>query len=563
MLFYIAKVYLVGILSSNASFRIFEEMIKNLFKRKMSFFDTTPSGVILNRCVDDIEIVDYEYALNLKDVSEALFSVLGALSMTVFGSLLMVPILIAITFRVGSYFRRYIGSSVELKRLYRISRSRVFSCASEAINGHSSIRTYGYELAFMEKWKNAHNLSIRVLLHERLAKYVIIYQLYAIVDVVNVFVWIIFFFQKITGFGFFVGINTIALVLASTTSINLMVYSFSTKMSEFINNTSVVERLEEYCNWDDFEADFDEPLLQKQWPTDRKISIKRLSLRYREGLPLVLKGLDFEIEGGSKVGVVGRTGSGKSTLLLGLMRILEAAVDEDGDPLGEIEIDGVDISTIGLHLLRRNIKVIPQDPILLEGTIRSNIDPMEELEDGKILEIVDKTDLFEAIKGGKTNSKDRTDDERKNFLGYKIEQRGSNLSLGQRQLVCIARALASEPKILLMDEATASIDEKSDRTIQKVIKHELITTTVITIAHRLDTVIQYDKILVLRDGLKIEEGSPSELLLKRGHFYEMVGEGGEGYLQKMILMSGNKALNLGSESGSSQDIEVDDSSLEG
>ena len=534
---YIVKFYLIGNLSCKASFSIFSEMFWNVLRRRTSFFDATPSGAIISRCIDDMEIVDYEYALIIKDVSETFFVFLGALVASMLGSLVVVFVILVVIILIIYCFLRYIKSSVDLKRLYRASRSGVLNCASEISDGYSSIRVYNYEKTFIEKWRKAHNLSIRTHLHEVLAKYALMLQFFGLTFILITMVCFIFFAKRVAGMNFVGGINTASLALINAFSINILIFLLSTKFGDMINNTGVVERLEEYCSWTEFEAELDKPEVMKAWPTVGQILIKDYSLKYRAGLPFVIQGLSFEVEGGTKVGVVGRTGSGKSTLLLGLTRILEA-VDDDGQVQGSIEIDGIDIGGIGLHVLRRNITVIPQDPILLEGTLRSNLDPFGLYSDTEMLSILEAVNLSTSISGG--DLKDEN-----SVLDYKIEQRGANLSLGQRQLVCIARALVCKPKILLMDEATASIDQKTDRVIQNVIKHQMDGVTVITIAHRLDTIIQYDKILVLGDGRKLEEGAPSDLLRNQeGQFYWMVKEAGEEELQRMIYFSQNKDIDL-------------------
>ena len=294
-----------------------------------------------------------------------------------------------------------------------------------------------------------------------------------------------------------------------------------------------------------------------QWPSDGLVQISNISIRYRKGLPLVVKNLSFEVKPGTKLAIVGRTGSGKSTILLALTRIVEICQGEvgyeEGD--GKIEVDGINISDLGLHQLRRGLVIIPQDPFLIEGTLRFNIDPRGELSDADILEIIVKCEIninldTESVNKDYSPLEENNEESKKQQIGHKdqkkakkansisispkildffIKAKGENLSLGQRQMICIARALAQRPKILLMDEATASIDEKTDSLIQKIIHEELKDTTVITIAHRLKTVINYDQILVMSDGQKVEEGSPKELTAKtNGHFYSMLKEhGGE------------------------------------
>ena len=316
-----------------------------------------------------------------------------------------------------------------------------------------------------------------------------------------------------------------------------------------------LERLKEYVEFDDHEAEWDQEEdknLPQKWPTQGRIEMKDLKVRYREGLPLVLNGLNLTIEPCQKVGIVGRTGSGKSTLMLALMRILEMA--DEGKEDGFVKIDGANIYKLGLHKVRSALTIIPQDPFLLEGTLRSNIDPFniyktEELI--KTLQIVEffstvQTETLEKLRKDLKGRKQERQIEKKKIeladdelsdedkLLLPIEQSGSNLSLGQRQLVCIARALVNKPKILLMDEATASVDQKTDEIIQRVIMEEMNETTILTIAHRINTIIGYDKIVVLKQGKKQEEGSPIELLESGGAFSSMVDDCGAGFRAKML-----------------------------
>ena len=355
-----------------------------------------------------------------------------------------------------------------------------------------------------------------------------------------------------------------------------------------------VDRLKEYINWNIFEKPFSTPEAPSpDWPTRGSIKATNLSIRYRKGLPLVLKGVNFDIKPGEKVAFIGRTGSGKSTTLLALMRILEMAKDERGTALGSLEIDGQNIAHIGLHQLRGRVGIIPQDPYLFEGTLRFNLDPSEAHTDEELIDRLKAVSVLDTIKSEdlinqrikelkekaqtkfkslkkekqeeiveKFGSADEYIQTTENFdldpqiarikeqgatnadkLKFKLEGKGVNLSIGQRQLVCIARALVDKPKIFLMDEATANIDQKTDSIIQGLIKSTLTDTTVVTIAHRLLTIIQYDKVVVLEEGRKVEQGSPSELLEKDGGFFwGLVKEGGEEFFGKMKQAAGDWSI---------------------
>ena len=295
-----------------------------------------------------------------------------------------------------------------------------------------------------------------------------------------------------------------------------------------MTDASIIERLKEYCDFTEFEAPLKiekDDAIPETWPHEGGIRFNRVNVRYREGLPLVIEDLNLDIKGGSKVALVGRTGSGKSTTMLTIARILELPqTDMDSD--GGIEIDKVDIAKIGLHKLRENIAFIPQDPYMVEGTLRFNLDQLGVCSDAEIIDILDKIDFYETL--GQNNAQKKVADpfKKKTALDFIVESHGGNLSLGQRQLICIARALLKKTKILIMDEATASIDKKLDQVIQEVIMNQMKNKTVITIAHRLETITGYDRVVVLENGRKVEEGSPEELVRKRGVFYGMMVESG-------------------------------------
>ena len=242
----------------------------------------------------------------------------------------------------------------------------------------------------------------------------------------------------------------------------------------------------------------DEPLIDSNWPKEGKIKFENYSVKYRPNTEIVLKKLNLN----EKIGVVGRTGSGKSTICLCLFRILEPYE-------GTIYIDNEDITKLGLDILRKNLTIIPQDPCLMEGSLKYNIDPFNIKEDAEIVSILKKIG-FEYTE---------PDDK---ILDRKIEQNGSNLSVGEKQLVCIARAIIRKTKIVIMDEATANIDMTTEEKIQKALQYVLNDSTVITVAHRIKTIIEYDKILVLDNGNIIEFDTPQNLLKnEKSLFFEL------------------------------------------
>ncbi|KAJ2849816.1 ABC transporter C member 13 [Coemansia brasiliensis] len=257
--------------------------------------------------------------------------------------------------------------------------------------------------------------------------------------------------------------------------------------------------------------------LPKAWPQDGRIAFKSLSMRYRDSLPMVLNDVTFSTGRFEKIGIVGRTGAGKSTLTLALLRLIEPAS-------GSITIDGIDTSAVGLYDLRSRISIVPQDPMLLEGTIRDNLDPASEYSDKEILAAIAKSCIGDLIFKPKPNNGSDNVPEYKKGSGLDtwVEPDGTNFSIGQRQLISLCRALLWQRRILVLDEATANIDSQSDRLMQTIIRKEFKDCTVLTIAHRLKTVMDSDRILVMDKGSIAEFDTPSNLIAQQGIFAELV-----------------------------------------
>merc|ERR1711936_738360 len=277
--------------------------------------------------------------------------------------------------------------------------------------------------------------------------------------------------------------------------------------SEVETNVVAAERLKEYSETkQEAKWDLESDEKHSNWPSNAVIELKNVSARYREGLPLVLKDLSFKIETQQKVGIVGRTGAGKSSVTLTLFRIVE--LDQ-----GQISIDGVDIATLGLHTLRNKLTIIPQDPVLFSGSLRMNLDPFSHYSDSQLWETLKMSHLENFV----TNLKEG--------LQHEITEGGENVSVGQRQLICLARALLRKTKILVLDEATAAVDLETDDLIQETLRDSFKDCTVLTIAHRLSTIMDYDKVLVMQEGQVAEFASPKELLEgKSTIFYSMCSD---------------------------------------
>ncbi|KAH9147872.1 hypothetical protein AeRB84_008601, partial [Aphanomyces euteiches] len=252
---------------------------------------------------------------------------------------------------------------------------------------------------------------------------------------------------------------------------------------------------------------------QQQWPTVGRVVFDNVSFRYKPNDPLVLKNVSFDVQGGEKIGIVGRTGAGKSSLMMALFRINEVAS-------GRIQIDGMDTATIGLKTLRNSLAIIPQNPVLFKGTLRNYLDPFDEYSDEQLWSALRKVKLM-----------DRLSTVEEKLLGP-VEENGDNFSVGERQMLCMARALLRQAKIVVLDEATAAIDHATDQLLQAVIRDEFASSTVLTIAHRLDTVLDNDRVMVFDHGELVQCDKPSILVAQgSGIFFELVSEGG--YMDKM------------------------------
>lgn len=305
-------------------------------------------------------------------------------------------------------------------------------------------------------------------------------------------------------------------------------------------DSNATERIVEYSNISLESQSGESP--PAAWPTRGELEVNDLVVSYAPDLPPVLKGLTFSVSSNQRVGVVGRTGAGKSSLTLALFRFLEARS-------GSIHIDGIDISKIKLHDLRSRLAIIPQDPVLFSGTVRSNLDPFNQHTDAALRDALARVHLISSthpsagpsgtqtpVTPGAASPSDNAPSNRNIFrsLSSKISEGGLNLSQGQRQLLCLARAIVSRPKIMVLDEATSAVDMETDALIQRSIREEFGDATLIVIAHRLSTIADFDRILVMGEGKVVEFGKPAELYAMDG------GEGEAGVFRKLVEESGER-----------------------
>ena len=519
-----------------ASRKIFNNLLDLVLHAKIRFFDVTPVGRIMNRLSKDIEGIDQELIPYLEVTIFCLIqcaSIIILITVITPRFLIVAVIVFVLYYFVGNW---YLTASRELKRIDSITKSPIFQHFSETLVGVCTIRAFGDERRFILENMNKIDQNNTAFFYLSVTVKWFAFR----VDMIGAFI--------VLASGSFILLN-IGNIDSSLAGISLTYAILFTDgalwlvrlYSTFEMNMNSVERLKEYSSIEQenyFDHDEDRiQLLNESWPKDGKIEVENLSLRYASNLPPVIKNVSFKVDPQSKVGIVGRTGAGKSTIITALFRLLEPIT-------GCIKIDGHDISRIDLVTLRRSITIIPQDPILFTGTIKSNVDPYDEYDERKILKVLSQVNLISSREFEDAfNLKENFGASHNKFLNLRTEiaEGGLNLSQGERQLLFIARSLLREPKIILLDEATSSIDYDSDHLIQGIIRSEFNKSTILTIAHRLRSVIDYDRILVMDAGEVKEYDRPYELLKnERSIFYSMCRDSGDLELLKQISKQSSK-----------------------
>lgn len=478
-------------------------LLHNQIRAPQSFFDTTPSGRILNRFSKDIYVIDEVLAPTILMLFNSFYTSISTIVVIVVSTPLFCVVVLPLAVFYAFVQRFYVATSRQLKRLESISRSPIFSHFSETVTGTSVIRAYGrvqdfkvlsdtkvdsnqkstYPYIASNRWLGVHV--------EFVGNCVVLFAaLFAVIG------------RNSLNPGL-VGLS-VSYALQVTMALNWMIRM----LSDLESNIIAVERVKEYSKTET-EAPWvlESNRAPEGWPSSGVVEFRNYSVRYRPGLELVLKNLTVHVQGGEKVGIVGRTGAGKSSMTLCLFRILEAAE-------GEIFIDGLNVAHIGLHDLRSQLTIIPQDPILFSGTLRMNLDPFGRYSEEDIWRTLELSHLSAFVRSQPTG------------LDFQCSEGGENLSVGQRQLVCLARALLRKSRVLVLDEATAAIDLETDDLIQGTIRTQFEDCTVLTIAHRLNTIMDYNRVLVLDKGVVAEFDSPVNLIAAGGIFYGMAKDAG-------------------------------------
>ncbi|KAJ3680648.1 hypothetical protein LUZ60_016926 [Juncus effusus] len=486
----LARSMLIAITGLLTSEKFFKDMLRRIFRAPMSFFDSTPTGRILNRASNDQSVLDLEIAEKLGMAVFSIIQIMGTIGVMSQVAWPVFVIFIPVTLICVWYQRYYIPTARELSRLSETQRAPILHHFAESLTGASTIRAFGQEERFSRVNLNHINNQSRPWFHNISAVEWFSFRLNLLSNFVFAFS-LILLVSLPEGY-----LNSSIAGLAVTYALNLnwQITNVTWSICTVENKMISVERILQYSS-----IPSEAPVLiedsrpPNKWPENGTICFKNLEVRYADHLPSILKGITCVIPGRKKVGVVGRTGSGKSTLIQALFRIVEPRD-------GTIEIDQVDVCKIGLHDLRSQVSIIPQDPTLFEGTVRGNLDPLNEYSDEEIWEALDKCQLGDLIR--------RSDKK----LDSTVVENGENWSMGQRQLFCLGRVLLKKTNILVLDEATASVDSTTDGIIQQTIRKEFRDCTVLTIAHRIHTVIDSDLILVLDEGKILEYDVPSKLL---------------------------------------------------
>ena len=503
---YYRQIYMMkGFIKYNV--KMHDTLIQTLVNAPINLFhDITPKGNILNRLNKELDNSNV-LSLAVSGTIRVIIQLLGSIIVCTLFNVWTFPVIILLIIIELALTKFCFHATQDIHKLVSNYRAPIIGVFDETLTGLPMVRSFQYEHNFTNKFYKKMNDYLKVCIYQSgiLGWYGVHLDIISFILLSFILIFAYYAKEKY---------NPQSIGLLLTYSIKMIFYMFdSFKRFSFLTELLIsLERCDSYTKIAQEKypkTEFDNSLEISKKENNNctsfikygKINFINYSVKYRPDTPLILKNITLEIKPGEKIGVCGRTGSGKSTLLLCLFRILEAYE-------GKILIDDIDISKVGLETLRKSLTIIPQEPILIEGNIRDNVDPSKTLSDIEINKLLVEVGLSEFLEG-----KD---------LDYKIEDNGNNISVGEKQLLCIARALIKKTKIILMDEATANIDYKTESSLKKNIHEDMKESTVITIAHRIKTIINYDKIISLDKGEVIEYDSPKNLLKNtEGIFYNL------------------------------------------
>eukprot|EP01006_Ploeotia_vitrea_P051168 TRINITY_DN67532_c5_g1_i1.p1 TRINITY_DN67532_c5_g1~~TRINITY_DN67532_c5_g1_i1.p1 ORF type:complete len:1552 (+),score=907.50 TRINITY_DN67532_c5_g1_i1:416-4657(+) len=574
------RTLMTTILGLRSATAMHETLLASVMRATLQFFDTTPVGRIIARFSKDMDQMDFELPMNISwamfSISTVLTSLVVITAITPLFGVMLLPLAVLYYY----FLNFYRSSSRELKRLDSTTRSPVYAHFSATLGGLPTIRAFGVDNRFRlinesvvnrnhrahfmlkmgDRWlalrleflgnliifgSAAFSIRQRGELYAGLAGVSLIYAM----AVTGLLGWTVRAFAQLEN-----SFNSVERVLFYSENIDQERDRFRPENDGPMDlkgvvpsmvTPEVVAKQEAFARGEGL--DDDKIKAMQHWPAEGEVNVQHLDMRYREDLELVIKDVSLRIRPGEKIGVVGRTGAGKSTFMAAFLRLVEAWE-------GKVEIDGVNIATLGLKKLRSKLSIIPQNAVLFSGTVRFNIDPEGTCSDEELWSALDKIGMRQLIEGmdGK--------------LDAPVAEYGENFSAGQRQLLCLDRALVRESKVLLLDEATSSVDFETDQLVQKLIRKEFKDKTVITIAHRLNTIIDSDRILVLDKGSVAEFDHPGVLLSKPDSIFsgmvDQTGAASAPQLRRIAARNYAKLTNDRSNDGEEQEEAKDNASEE-
>ncbi|KAJ3193531.1 Multidrug resistance-associated protein 1 [Irineochytrium annulatum] len=483
-----------------------DHILNAIMKAPMSFFNTTPTGRILNRFSKDIETVCDDLPISFLDtLTEGIFVVSGIVVCTIATPLYIIVVL-PLLYPYLWLQKYYLGASRDLRRLQATTRSPIYQILGESLDGLPTIRAYGAEEQFIGYLKSRVNLNNNAWETQLSSNRWFDVR----IDTVGLLAMVISAALCVASRGKIEpAMAGLAITYAAATAGYL---SFSVQDFCLLEvNIVAVERINQYVDCPQEAPSKVSPPPRVEWPEEGRLEFQGYSTRYREGLDLVIKDLTVTVQPKERIGIVGRTGSGKSSLILGLTRIIEPAS-------GSILLDGVDLRSLGLDDVRKNITVIPQEPVLFATSLRENLDPFYEHTDEEVWRSLERSHMKDWASSLPLK------------LDTPVTEGGGNLSVGERQLLCMAKAVLRRSRVLVLDEviqvmsekcsswyfvkATSSIDIRTDELIQRMLREEFPTSTVLCIAHRINTILDYDRILVMDEGRAMEFETPASLLAR-------------------------------------------------
>ncbi|KAJ0181178.1 hypothetical protein K1T71_003263 [Dendrolimus kikuchii] len=506
------------VMTMRASQNLHNTIYKKLIVGLMRFFDTNPSGRVLNRFSKDMGAMDEFLPRSLLDTIQMYFSMSSVLILNAIAlPWTLIPTIILLILFV-TLLKWYLNAAQAVKRLEGTTKSPVFGMINSTLTGLSTIRSSNSQNRLIGVFDGAQDLHSSAFYtfvggSTAFALYLDALCLVYLGIIIGIFLWV--------DISSVIPVGSVALAVSQSMVLTMKLQMAARFTADFLAQMTAVERVLEYTQVPTEENMEHGPTTPpKEWPTEGHIKFENVFLNYGPEDPPVLKNLNFEINSSWKVGVVGRTGAGKSSLISALFRLYSVQ--------GSIKIDDIDCNHISKKELRSKISIIPQEPVLFSATIRYNLDPFNNYSDDDIWRALEQVEMKEAIPA----------------LDYKVAEGGNNFSMGQRQLICLARAILRSNKILIMDEATANVDPQTDALIQKTIRREFANCTVITIAHRLNTVMDSDRILVMSGGNAMEFDEPYRLLLNPNTLFSfMVKETGESMSKILFEVAKDKYFN--------------------